>query len=183
MHFNDILFLKCGGKKGHKEQGLTWKKEKRPFCQRQEGKDGEGAEGRHRQSARSRMDEVIDQRQELCQRKRVWEGIERSVQQPGDSCHPGMRKVLQGTTAAWVAWELLQSSPFPNGRWQVEVFCLCTSLLSAIGNVYIFCTEREITWLLISVMTYLPWRKGGKLTSDRETREIPVFPHQGRKMS
>lgn len=181
-----IFFLKCGEKKGHKSKAWHEKEERDPFVRVKRVKMGRGTEGRHRQSARSRMDEVIDQRQELCQRKRVWEELSGQYSSLGTAAThrneegtPGNQGCLSGPGAS-------PSSPF--SKWQVasRIFCpLCTSLLSAIGNVYIFCTEKEKLPGCWSLLWHISsWRKKEENSPVTEKPEkYPVFPHQGRKMS
>lgn len=77
----------------------------------------------------------------------------------------------------------LQVLHFPNGRWRVESSAsLYQPLVSNWQCLYLLHREREITWLMISVMTYIFMEgEGGKLTSDRETRETPCLSSSGKK--
>lgn len=159
MHFNDIL-LKCGGEKGTRARS-RWKRWKRPLCHRQEGKDGERCR-RKAQTISKKSDGWGDRSEARALSEETESERNRAVGTAawGQLPPTGMRKVLQEPRL--LEWPGSPSSPF--SKWQVasRIFCPLYQPLSAIGNVYIFCTERNYLAADLCYDIYLHGGRGRK---------------------
>lgn len=95
------------------------------------------------------------------------------------------RKLAKGAGLGGLEWiRCFSVLHVPNRQVARRIFCpLHTYFLSAPGDVYILCIEKEKSPSCSSLLWHIPsWRqKGGKLTSDRETREIPCLSSSGKK--